>query len=130
MDELEFGFGDLVNWGTYLGASFMVGWGIAAGNFWNPIGWGMAAIMAGIAIFGPSKQNRAKNKWRESIGEARSDFFSTEWYDISSRIENEIEQKSDSFDRHMESVIKDFKAIKKQMTTVIDSIKRNATKYK
>lgn len=130
LDELDFGFGDLVNWGTYLGASFMVGWGIAAGNFWNPIGWGAAAIMAGYAIFGPSKQNRAKKKWRESIGDARSDFFYSQWNDITSRIENEFDQKSDSIERQMDAIINDFKAIKKQMSTVIDKIKRNANKYK
>ena len=131
VSQLDFKFGDLVNWGVYLGSSIMLGWTIAAAsNWWNPVGWGLAAVGALIAIIGDSKEDKAKAKLRESISEAKNNIFTNEWPKMTSEMDRQFKSKANSFDQQMKSVIADFKAIKTQMNSIVMVIKKNSLKFK
>lgn len=129
--ELEFGLGDLFNWGMLLGSSFAVGWLIAAGaNWWNPVGWGIGAIAAIISIFGDSKEDKAKAKLREKIAEAKSEFFRSRWVEIISKIDGQLNSKNRSFEIQFQNIIDDFNSLKRQMENVMIDIKNNSLKFK
>ena len=121
IDQLNFKFEDLINWGMYLGGSVMIV--VAIANEWNPIGWILTAIGGLIAIFDDSKEDKAKAKFRESIGEAKNELLNTKWSKMTSEIDLQFRYKANDFDRKMKSIIEDFKAIKTQMNTVVNDIK-------
>ena len=130
LDQLNFNFGDLMNWGTCLGSGFMLGWTIAAGaNWWNPVGWGLAALGALITILSDSKEDKAKAKLQESISDAKNDVFSIEWPNMTREIDSQFKNKINLFDRQMNSIIDDFKAIKIQMSAIVNHVKFSSLKF-
>lgn len=127
--ELEFGLGDLFNWGAYLGGMIAAGWLIGM-NFWNPIGWitGIAALVT--FIFGDSKEDKAKKELRKSLSEAKNDFFITKWSDITYKIDFQLESKLEDFDNKIKKIIRDFNTLKSQMESVMRDIRNNSSKFK
>lgn len=106
LDELSFGVTDFVQWATYLGSSFAVGWTIAAGaNWWNPVGWGLAAIGALIWIFGDSKKQKAKKQLRQKITEAKLTFFSDRFQEMMRELNNQIDRQKNSIITNVDRII-------------------------
>lgn len=135
VDQLDFKFGDLVNWATYLGGAvytgYLIGIAVAGGaNWWNPIGWGLLTLSAFIAILGDSKEEKAKAKLRENIGEAKNEFFSKTWPKMSSDLDQQFRNKMKSFDYRMKTIIEDFKTIKIHMNTVVNDVKFSSIKFR
>lgn len=135
IDQLDFKFKDLVNWGMYLGSAaytgYFIGMAVAgASNWWNPIGWGLLTLSAFIAIFGDSKEDKAKAKFRDCIGEAKNEFFNKTWAKMTSDFDQQFKYKANDFDRKMKSVIDDFKAIKDQMNAVVNDVKFRSLRFR
>lgn len=129
--ELDFNNEDFMNVAgaiiAYIGAVWAL---VVATNWWNPVAWIVGLGLALWRIFGPSKKERAKKQFRKAVYKASKDFFSTKWHEIDAEVEKKIGKKAASFDRKIQGIIDDFKAIKEQMNSVTGSIKRNASKYK
>lgn len=102
LNSLSFGFGDLINWGVYLSSCFAVGWTIAAGaNWWNPVGWGIGALVALYTIFGDSKKEKAKAKYREKLSDVRHSFFCGDYINIINNIKEQVELKYNLIDEEI-----------------------------
>jgi molybdopterin-guanine dinucleotide biosynthesis protein len=135
LSKLDFGFGDFMNWVWYLGGAFMVGWSIAAGaNWWNPVGWAIAAIMAAIAIFGDGKEKKAKNKLSESIDEAQKQCMKTNYIEICKKIDLEFNKKKRKICSVINKNIKSLETFKSEIDETMDTInkynyKLNNTEY-
>ncbi|MCQ2211956.1 MAG: hypothetical protein MJZ34_16870, partial [Paludibacteraceae bacterium] len=129
--ELNLGVGDIVNWAGYLGACFGLGWAIAAGaNWWNPVGWILTAVGFGFGIFGDSKQSKAKSKFRESLTEAKSQFYRNNFPNLCGKVDDALDSKSEEITKKIDSIITDFKKLANQINNIKVSIKRNSIQYK
>lgn len=123
LDELSFGFTDFANWAAYLGGSFMVGWTLVAGaNWWNPVGWGLAAIGGLMWLLGDSKEQKAKKQFREKLNEARHDFM---WGDFSRKISDlnqQIARKQNEITNAIDNIIAQVQNVKKSTDTLLDDL--------
>ena len=134
LSKLDFGFGDFMNWILFLGGSFMFGWTIVGTNWWNPVGWAAAAIMAAIAIFGGSKEKKAKNKLSESIDEAQKQCMKTNYIEICKKVKSEFDKKKRKICSVIEKDIKSLETFKSEIDETMGTInkynyKLNNTEY-
>lgn len=134
LSELEFGLGDIINWGVYLGSSFMLGYTIVGSNWWNPVGWAVATIMAALVIFGGDKKKRAKNKLSKNIDKSQKRCMQTNYMEICDKIESEFNNKKDKICNIIEGYVKSLESFKSEIDEIMDTInkynyKLNNTEY-
>jgi hypothetical protein len=134
LSKLDFGFGDFINWALYIGGLFMFGYTIVGTNWWNPVGWAAAAIMAAIGIFGNGKEKKAKSKLSESIDEAQKQCMKTSYIEICKKIDLEFNKKKRKICSVLNKDIKSLETFKSEIDETIDTInkynyKLNNTEY-
>ena len=134
ISKLEFGFGDFMNWALYLGGCFMFGWTIVGTNWWNPVGWAAAAIMAAIGIFGDGKEKKAKNALSESIEKSQKQCLDTNYNEICKKVDSEFNKKKNKICTIINGDVKSLESFKSEIDEIMATInkynyKLNNTEY-
>lgn len=134
IDKLKFGFSDAMNWAFFLGGSFMFGWTIVGTNWWNPVGWGLAALLAGIAIFGGDKESKAKSKLSEKIDEAQKQCLETSYKEICNNVNTQFDKQKNKICSNLKKDVKSLKSFVEEIDDLMVTInkynhKLNNTNY-
>lgn len=130
LGSFDFGFSDLLKWGNYFGACFGVGYAIAAGaNWWNPVGWAIAAVGALVWIFGDSKADKAKKKYREEVSKARNHFFSFDFHSLIEKLESEVDEKKKQLKDDVDLLINGTKEFEDSIVMVENRLNNKVYKF-
>lgn len=130
LSELEFGLGDFINWVIYLGSAFMFGWTIVGSNWWNPVGWAAATIMAGLAIFGGGKKKKAKNKLSENIDKSKKQCLQTNYLEICDKVESEFNNKKNKICNIIKRDVRSLELFKSEIDEIMETINKYNYKLK